>query len=119
LSEEKAVEYKTLLVNKVEEGELYKNNNLTLQDISEKLDISVHNLSQVLNNYLGQNFIDFINQYRVNAVKNKLTDKTNDHLKILTIAFDCGFNSKTSFNAIFKKYANMTPSEYRYNVRGW
>ena len=58
-------------------------------------------------------FFDFINEYRLDEVKQALTDPAKQHLKILAIAFDAGFNSKTSFNTIFKKHTGMTPSEYR------
>lgn len=117
LSEEKAREYKNTLIEKVEKQELYKKSDLTLQEIAENLNISVHNLSQVINTQIGQNFFDFINKYRIEAVKEKLTDPAYDHLKILAIAFDCGFNSKTSFNNIFKKFTGETPSDFRSRLK--
>ena len=95
----------------------YLNPNLTLHDLSKKLDISNHNLSQILNTQLNQNFFDFINQYRIEEVKKNLADKANDHLTLLSTALDAGFNSKSGFNAIFKKYVNITPSEYRQQIR--
>ncbi|MBN2088652.1 helix-turn-helix transcriptional regulator [candidate division KSB1 bacterium] len=91
----------------------YKNANLTLTQLAEQLSISSHNLSEILNTQLNQNFFDFINQYRIKAVKADLADPEKQNWKILAIAFDAGFNAKTSFNTIFKKFTGMTPSEYR------
>jgi len=67
----------------------------------------------VINTRLQQNFFDFINHYRIEKVKKDLADPQKKNLKVLAIAFDAGFNSKSSFNAIFKRHTNLTPSEYR------
>jgi len=85
---------------------------LTINLLSEAIDIPSHHLSQLINDKLNQNFFDFINQYRVNEAKVKLLDPGNKHLTILGIAFDSGFNSKASFNRIFKKFTGLTPSEF-------
>lgn len=113
LSEEKATYYKLQLQNLMQEEKPYHNSNLTLQDLSEKLNISTHNLSEVINTQLNQNFFDFVNSYRVEEVKQKLAEPAYEHLKILAVAYDSGFNSKTSFNAIFKRMTGQTPSEFR------
>lgn len=86
---------------------------LTLHQLAEKVGIPVHYFSQVINEKLGMNFIDFINGYRVNAVKEKLTNKAFDHYSIIAIAYQSGFNAKSTFYAVFKKHAGMTPSAYR------
>ena len=99
------------------EDKPYLNSDLTLNDLSEKLEISSHNLSEILNTQLNQNFFDFVNQYRIDEVKKNLADQKMDHLTLLSIAFDAGFNSKSGFNAIFKRYTNLTPSQYRQTVR--
>lgn len=93
----------------------YLISDLTLPQLANMLHISAHNLSEILNTYVQKNFFDFINHYRVEEVKNKLSDPKTQHLNILAIAFDAGFNSKTSFNTIFKKYTGQTPSQYRNN----
>jgi AraC-like DNA-binding protein len=59
------------------------------------------------------NFFDLVNGYRVREVQQRLEDEESRQFTILAIAFDAGFNSKTSFNTIFKKHTGMTPSEYR------
>lgn len=86
--------------------------NLTLKDIAGKIDIAEYHLSQIINEKLGQNFFTLINSYRVEEVKRKIGDPRYAHLSLLGIAFDSGFNSKSSFNSIFKKHTKMTPTEY-------
>jgi AraC-like DNA-binding protein len=84
-----------------------------LQKLAERLGISPHHLSQVINERLNQNFFDFVNQYRVGEAKRQLLDAKKKHYSIMAIAGDVGFNSKSAFNAAFKKHANVTPSEWR------
>jgi AraC-like DNA-binding protein len=117
LTEQKASQYLNKLKTFMENEKPYLNPDFTLNDVSEQLNISNHNLSEILNTRLNQNFFDFINHYRVEEVKKHLVDPGNDHLTLLSIGLDAGFNSKSGFNAIFKKYMNITPSEYRQNVK--
>ncbi|UCF63659.1 MAG: helix-turn-helix transcriptional regulator [bacterium] len=117
LSEQNASSYLKKLISFMEKEKPYLNSELTLNDLSEKLNIPSHNLSEILNTRLNQNFFEFINQYRVNEVRKNLEDPAKDHLTLLSIGLDAGFNSKSGFNAIFKKFMNVTPSEYRQSVR--
>lgn len=87
--------------------------NLTLMQLANDTGISSHHISQVLNDHLGVSFNDYLNQYRVNAVCAALTNKDPT---LLEIAMDCGFSSKSSFNATFKKHTGKTPSEYRKSI---
>ncbi|MCK4763315.1 MAG: AraC family transcriptional regulator [Candidatus Aminicenantes bacterium] len=77
------------------------------------LGISEKHLSQILNEKLHQNFNKFINKYRVEEAKRKILDPKEKDFVLLKIAFDVGFNSKSAFNAAFKKFARMNPSQYR------
>ena len=86
---------------------------LSIVQLSESLGIQYYILSQVINEKMKQNFFDFVNTYRVNEAKEKLCDPKFDHYTILGIALDCGFNSKASFNRIFKIKTSETPSQYR------
>ena len=113
LTEEKAKHYFQQLLDLMEKQQPYINSELTLNQLAEKLSISSHNLSEIINTRLQQNFFDFVNSYRLEKVKKDLADPTKSHLTLLAIAFDAGFNSKSSFNLIFKKQTNLTPSEYR------
>ena len=100
----------------METDKLYLNSDLTLRELAEKLSISPHNLSEILNTRLNQSFYDFINRYRVEEVKRRLADNDSDKYSLIAIAFDSGFNSKSSFNTIFKKQTGSTPSQYRNQI---
>ena len=88
---------------------------LSLADLALKLDISKSELTYLLNNFMGVNFFSFVNQYRLRSVLQKLEDPKFDHLTILSIAFDSGFNSKSTFNGLFKQHTGITPTIYRQN----
>lgn len=87
--------------------------NLTLPELAARLSLSTHHLSQLLNEQLGKNFFDFVNEYRIAEMKEKLHDPALAHLKIEELAYQCGFNSKSVFNAAFKKATGKTPSGFR------
>ena len=90
----------------------YLDGKLSLKQVAEKLEISSNYLSQVINENLNKNFFDFVNGYRVDLIKEKMSNAANGNITILGLAYDCGFNSKSSFNSIFKKYTGLTPSQY-------
>lgn len=113
LTPERSAIYLKRLQHAMESEKAYTDGSLTLQKLSAKLSIPVQHLSQVVNEQLNQSILDFINMHRVEEVKRRLLDPALKHLSILAIAEDVGFNSKSSFNAVFKKYANVTPSEFR------
>jgi AraC-like DNA-binding protein len=91
----------------------YLDPNLTLAQLAEQIGISSHLLSQVINQQFNLNFFDFVNQYRVDEFKRRIVNPTYENYSLLGIAFDCGFNSKSAFNRIFKKVTNLTPSQYK------
>lgn len=95
----------------------YLDADLTLPQLATKLQIPSHLLSRVINEKFGLNFFDFINQYRVDEVKLKLNNPEFDNFSLLGIAFDCGFNSKSAYNRVFKKFTNLTPSEYKLSYK--
>ncbi|MDH3709903.1 MAG: helix-turn-helix domain-containing protein [Cyclobacteriaceae bacterium] len=104
---------KTRLIQIMEEEKPYLQNKLTLQDLASRLNIPAHQLSQLINREFGQNFFELINSFRVEEVKRKLSDPSYRNLTLLGIAQDSGFNSKASFNRIFKKVTGQTPNEYQ------
>lgn len=110
-------EVKTAFIAKLQEYMVnerpYMNPELTVQDLSKQVNIARHHLTEILNSDIGKNFFTFINEYRINAVKRRLMDEKFDHLTIIAIAYDCGFNSKSTFNSIFKQHTNMTPSKWK------
>lgn len=116
LKDEDAEAYIEKLLAFMEKEKPYLDAEMTIQDLSAKINISKHHLTQILNNNIGKNFFTFVNEFRIEEVKRKLADPAFDHLTILGIAYDCGFNSKSSFNNIFKQYTGSTPSEYKKQV---
>ena len=86
---------------------------LSLPALATALDIPLNYLSQVINEQSGTNFFDFINQYRIEEAKYRLSLDATHGGNVLTIALEAGFNSKSTFYASFKKYTGMTPGEYR------
>jgi AraC-like DNA-binding protein len=116
LSPELAEKYLDELVRLMQDERPYTDNELTLSRLAGMLSITPHNLSEVINTRLQKTFYDFINQYRIEQAKADLADPEKQHFKILSIAFDAGFNSKATFNTIFKKQTNLTPQEYRKKV---
>lgn len=91
----------------------YTNIDLTLKDLACVLDTYPHYVTQVLNTVFNQNFFDYVNTYRVEEAQKRLLDPEFKNLTILAIAYDCGFNSKSTFNRIFKQKTGQTPSEYK------
>lgn len=86
---------------------------LTLEDLSEKLAIPTWQLSQVINQAFKQNFFNFINRYRIEEVKRQLKKSGSAKKTILEILYAAGFNSKSTFNDVFKKFTGMTPSQFK------
>jgi AraC-like DNA-binding protein len=91
----------------------FLDNELTLASLADQVAVSPHHLSQVINEELGKNFFDFINQARIEEAKRYLTAPDKNTRSILTIAMDVGFNSKSSFYTAFKKYVHTTPSQFK------
>lgn len=118
LTPERSERYLGKLVNFMEKEKPFTDGDLTIQKLAEKLSIPANHLSQTINERLGQTFSDFVNSYRIEAAKRKLLDPACKHLSVLGIAEEVGFNSKSSFNSVFKKHTNMTPSEFRNQNNG-
>ncbi len=113
LTEENIASYKERLLQYLEKEKNYLNSDLCLRDIAKDLHIPSHQLSQVINTGTSGNFYDLINSYRIQEAKQQLTDPNKQDLSILDIAYEVGFNSKSAFNNAFKRYTNMTPTQYK------
>jgi AraC-like DNA-binding protein len=100
------------LVSYIEKEKPYLNPELSLPALADSLNASRNQLSEVINKVHNKNFYEFINEYRVEEVKDLLADPKNKHLKLMSLAYDAGFNSKATFNRIFKQMTGMTPSQY-------
>src|SRR5690606_26531983 len=81
---------------------LYLNDSLSLSALAEELGIGDKKLSELLNQQMNTNFYNLINEYRVNEVMHRIRDKENNKYTLLSMAYECGFQSKTSFNRVFK-----------------
>jgi AraC-like DNA-binding protein len=107
----------TLLFQKLEQhmqqSQPFLNEDLNLATLASELNITPNQLSQVINQKSSSNFFNYVNGYRVQAVKQRLKDPAFAHYAILAIAYDCGFRSKSVFNKIFKEMENITPSQYQ------
>lgn len=97
----------------MQSGKPFLDPNLTLAQLSDALEIPSHYLSQVINEVFGLNFFNFVNGYRIEEVKLRILNPKYDSFSVLGIALECGFNSKTAFNRIFKNMTGLTPTEYK------
>ncbi|MGM9511675.1 helix-turn-helix domain-containing protein [Larkinella sp. GY13] len=101
----------------MENKHLYLDAGLTLQSLSTLTGLSTRLISQVVNENARVNLSDWLNNFRVEEAKRRLADPAWQSAKIATIAFDCGFNTLSSFNTVFKTKTAQTPSEYRARYR--
>lgn len=104
-----------ILIRKLEkvmtENEAFKNPDLKLSDLSKGINVSSHQLSQLLNDNLGKNFTTFVNEFRINEACKIIS--TDDRLTLESVGYEVGFNSKSTFFAAFKKQTNTTPLNYQ------
>jgi AraC-like DNA-binding protein len=101
------------LRKEVERNQYFLDPEITLRKLSADLDIHPNHLSKLINSGLGKNFADFINEYRVKAFISKINDPKYSHITLLGISFECGFNSKTTFNRVFKNMTGKTPLQFK------
>ncbi len=94
------------------EEQLFLDPELNLAQLSERLQMNRAEVSEIINSGFGKNFNDFVNAYRINQFKQRLQQGDNKQLSLVGLAFDCGFNSKATFNRVFKKAMKLTPTEY-------
>lgn len=112
LSDQELSKYKTVLNGLLEKDEVFIDPEINLSSLADKVGISMNDLSFVINNSYNMNFYSLMNNYRIEKVKEMLTQKQYSHLTILGIAYEAGFTSKSTFNSAFKKETGITPSEY-------
>lgn len=104
------------LIAYMQQEKPYLDAELTLSTLSKGLGLNRNQLSQLINDGVGENFYDFVNRYRVEEVKRLMADTTTKNLNLLGMALEAGFKSKSTFNAIFKRFTGLTPTEYRKNM---
>lgn len=96
----------------MEQDKAYLNPDLNLSDLAETAEMSRAQLSEIINSGFDKNFNDFVNMYRINAFKEMIKAEKHQQFSLLGMAFECGFNSKATFNRVFKKLTSHSPSEY-------
>lgn len=106
------LEQKVKVSHYMESKSAYLDPDLSLKSLASGLNYTPGQLSEVINSGFGVNFNDFVNRYRIEAIKSKIDDKMHLHLSLVAIAMDCGFNSMATFNRVFKKLTGMSPTQY-------
>ncbi len=112
LNEESAQELHQRLSARMKQEKTFKDPELTLVDLASQLDIHPNYLSQIINDIEGVHFYDYINNLRIAEFKKMVILPENQRFTILALAYECGFNSKSSFNRCFKKTTQLSPSEF-------
>ena len=112
IQSEEILQLKVRIISLFETEKLSQNAELTLTEIAKKLNTNISVISKAINQGFQMNFNDFVNQYRVQEVKKAFEKGEHKKTTLLGIAFDCGFNSKATFNRAFKKNTGFSPKEF-------
>lgn len=107
------LEWKLKIERLFNEQKIYLQPELSLSDLALKLKTNTSILSAAINSNFGKNFNDFVNEFRVEEFKKQIKLPENQHYTLLAIAFDCGFNSKATFNRAFKKFTGQSPNKMK------
>lgn len=117
LSESEMLGLQARLEALMTDEKVFTDNELGLTQLAQKIDVSIHQLSYLLNKGYGKNFFQYVNSYRVELAKELLLSEQHRHLSVLGIAFEAGFNSKTTFNTAFKKATGLSPSAWQQRAK--
>lgn len=109
---EKVAEGKDPINELFEKEKIFLDPELNLNQLSEKVDLSRNEVSEIINLGFGMNFNDFVNHFRIEEFKKRLQAGGHKQFSLVGLAFECGFNSKATFNRVFKKELKLTPTEY-------
>jgi AraC-like DNA-binding protein len=112
LTDERTKEFIRRLLSFMETKKPFLDPTINIEILSNKLSVSTFYLSDILNNQMNINFLDFINSYRIEEFKTIVSYPENENIKIAALANEVGFNSKATFNRVFKKKTKITPSEF-------
>jgi AraC-like DNA-binding protein len=113
-----SVELKQQLLSLLEEEKVYRENNINLDNLAERLGTTRHSTSQIINEHFGVNFFELINNYRIKEAMVILKNDTSREKNIIDVAYEVGFNNKVTFNKSFKKINEVTPSQYLKTLYG-
>lgn len=101
-----------LLIKAMEQDKLYLDPPLNLSAVSAQIKIASRTISSVINREMGKSFTEFVNEYRVAAIREKLLNPANGNWTIVGLAYECGFNSQPTFQRAFKNFTGTTPKEF-------
>ena len=96
----------------MEENKIFLDAEITLEQLAERVELPVRQVSNIINRHFKKNFYEYVNFYRVEQAKVLLL-QADQQASMLDVMADAGFNSKSAFNRYFKKFVNMTPTEFR------
>ncbi|MEO9513655.1 MAG: helix-turn-helix domain-containing protein [Flavobacteriaceae bacterium] len=99
----------------MQDQKLYLDSDCTLNSVAKQAKLPPYLVSHIVNNTIGKSFPDFLNEYRIKTAQDLLLDPRYKEVKISSIAYDCGFNTLSSFNSAFKKFTGSTPSRFQKN----
>jgi AraC-like DNA-binding protein len=116
LADDKLLYYKERLLKLMEKEKPYSDSDITLPKLGKMILLNTYQTSYLINTCFSENFYTFINRYRVEECKRMLESNQYNHLSILGIGYEAGFNSKTAFNTTFKKITGVTPREFKDKV---
>jgi len=117
LTESLSKELKEELITLLRTEKVYRDNSISLETLSEKLNTTRHNTSQIINEHFDMNFFELINKFRIEEAINLLLEDTNGNLNIIDIAYEVGYNNKVTFNKAFKKETSLTPTQFMEAVK--
>ena len=110
-------ELKGELINLFAKDKVYRDSDLNLETLSEKLNTTRHNTSQIINEHFDMNFFELINKFRIEEAIDLLMEDKNGNLNIIDIAYEVGYNNKVTFNKAFKKATSLTPTQFIDSVK--
>lgn len=111
LTEENLQLYKDKLLQTMEQQQLYLDSELTMFEVAEAIGVRPNHLSQIINSQFGLNFFNFVNKYRIDEAKRLLL--SDENISIITVAFDSGFKSASTFYSAFSKFTGTNPNQFR------
>ena len=105
-------ELKEELITLFTVDKIYRESDINLESLSDRLNTTRHNTSQIINEHFDMNFFELINKFRIDEAINLLIEDKNGNLNIIDIAYEVGYNNKVTFNKAFKKSTSLTPTQY-------
>jgi DNA-binding response OmpR family regulator len=119
LSERQKENIQSMIIDLMDRNHPYLSSEFSIDKMARSLNISRHNISEVINQKLNKNFNSFVNEYRIYYIIKEMSKGKHKNLTLLGLALEAGFNSKSTFNAVFKKIIGFKPSEYLTSIESF